>query len=292
MNRGDVLTRMGGEINLQEAVRSYDLGIAQVHVLPLDARPEFRWRLALGWMNRGITWQALGSDAAFFEEALHSFDTSIAVMRGHEDRPRLDYQRVLAAAMANRANLLVSTTPPLLHEAAQAARDAIERARFTEADDVLIAESGLKARHVLCRALANLLETPPVDLAAADAWIEEATDAVEESLKLSRLWESRGEDQFRSLLEQVFHFGTRIYRAFQPHFLAEFLLEGLTPAKPNVAVTEPIQKAVHEALDHAAMQIESEGLSHCTPARLDRLLDTLADLRGASEKLAELRASR
>jgi hypothetical protein len=90
-------------------------------------------------------------------------------------------------------------------------------------------------------------------------------------------------------LEEVFHFGTRIYRAFQPHFLAEFLLAGITPAEPNVSVTQPMQEAAGEALGHAAMQIKGEGLATFTPARLDRLLDTLADLQGAGEKLAELR---
>lgn len=289
MNRGDVLTRLGGTKNLEEAVRSYDLGIAHLHVLPLDAKPEFRWRLALGWMNRGISLQAMETEAAR-QDALRSFDTSIAVMRGHEGSPRSDYQRCLAAAWANRANVLLGLESAGLNDACKAARTAIQRSRATEAGDALMAESGIKARHALCRALAQLLETPPVDAAQADGWIEEATDAVEDSLSLARSWERRGHADFRPLLEELFHFGARIYRAFQPHFLADFLLDSITPAEQNVSVTEPMHAAAQEAITHAAMQIQSEGLAGLNPAKLDRLLETLADLKGAGETLAALRS--
>ena len=44
------------------------------------------------------------------------------------------------------------------------------------------AEIGLKARHAFCRAVALLLETPPVGTTRADDWIMRATDRVDEAM--------------------------------------------------------------------------------------------------------------
>jgi hypothetical protein len=58
MNRGDALTRLGGQDRLTEALRCYDIAISHLHQLPLQADPVFRWRLGVAWINRGHTEQA------------------------------------------------------------------------------------------------------------------------------------------------------------------------------------------------------------------------------------------
>ncbi|MDZ4289738.1 MAG: hypothetical protein U0984_17360 [Prosthecobacter sp.] len=270
MNRADALTQLGSEAQIREALRCYDLAIANLQGLPVNEEPLFRWRLAVAWLNRGIT-----SQAVVKQDALRCFDNVIALLTGREESLRPDDRRTLAAAWYNRANTLVNAEPPRLLEAREAAKSAIALTRSAEADDQQLAEAGLKARHVLCRALAGLLETPPVDHATAEIWIMEATDAVEEGL-------ARGHTHFRPLLEEMFHFGARIYRAFQPHFLAEFLIEGIGA---TATVTEAMREAAREAICQAAQQIRSEGLAGFNPVTMQRLLGTLAALNEAGERL-------
>ena len=83
-------------------------------------------------------------------------------------------------------------------------------------------------------------------------------------------------------LEDMFQFGARIYRAFQPHFLAEFLNEGR-----ESVFTEAMRQAAREALTQAALQIRGEGLSRLSADSMQRLLGTLAALVEAGQKLDE-----
>lgn len=275
MNRADALTRLGGPARIKEALRSYDIAIAHLHQLPLETEPLFRWRLSLAWMNRGITLQAF-EDVSSLELALRHFDTAIQVMQGYEYSPRADYQHVQAAAWMNRASTLMRLASPDWALAAASARRALHRCRASEDTDTTAAEIGIKARHTLCRALAHLLETPPVDAANADDWIHEATDAVEDMMRLTN-----HETRFIHLREEIFDFGCRIYRAFQPHFLAEFLDDGLSSAQSSTAM----KQAARESISLAALQIQHESRSGCTPARLDRLILTLQSLSETSIKL-------
>ena len=78
MNRGDALTRLGSAENLAEAVRSYDQALVLLRTLDLESNPLFRKRLALAWMNRGITLQEQGTPVSL-RAALESFDEAISV---------------------------------------------------------------------------------------------------------------------------------------------------------------------------------------------------------------------
>lgn len=277
MNRADALSRLGGPARIKEALRSYDIAIAHLHQLPLETEPLFRWRLSLAWMNRGITLQTI-DDEPSQQLALRHFDTALQVMQGHEDNPRPDYQQVQAAAWMNRANALLSQPLPDFLLAAASARRALLHCSIAEKADATATEISIKARHALCRSLAHLLEAPCVDPALADEWILEASDAVEDVMRLTN-----HDSRFMVLREELFHFGCRIYRAFQPHFLAEFLDEGLGSGQ----VSEAMAHAARESVAHAALQIQQESLSGYTPARLDRLILTLQSLSEASRKLRQ-----
>jgi hypothetical protein len=80
----------------------------------------------------------------------------------------------------------------------------------------------------------------------------------------------------------MFHFGARIYRAFQPHFLAEYLNEG-----HGSVFTEAMRRAARESLAQAAAQIQGEGLARFTPEKLQRLLGTLEALNDAGRRLIQ-----
>lgn len=276
MNRADALTRLGGQERLKEAMRCYDIAISHLHRLPLDADPAYRWRLSVAWMNRGITRQQMSGESSQLE-ALRSFDTALQCMMGHEATPRLDYQQVLAGAWMNRANALTQLSEPRWTDALDSARQAIRHSRTCEAQDRTAAEAGIKARHVLCRSLAHLLETPPVETRQADEWIHEATDAVEDVMHLTK-----DDAKFVTLREELFHFGCRIYRAFQPHFLAEFVNEEQAAGPMSEAMTQ----AARESLAQAAFHIQQENLAGYTPSRLDRLIETLRTLSEVGSRLA------
>lgn len=271
LNRAEALTRLGGESRLREAVRSCDLAIAHLHRLPLAAEPRYRWRLALAWVHRGLAWQQLGGAAAL-AQACASFTTALQTLdEGGEPGPPA-WRQVRAAAWLNRANTRLEQSPPRRHDALADARAAIAQTRLLAADDPHRDEIALKARHVLGRCLAGLLETPPVDPTLADEWILEAGDAAEAALA-----EVGVRPELRALADELFHFGCRIYRAFQPHFLADYLGDALAAGD----VSPARQAAVHEALDQAAAQLQHEGLSALTSGRLHRLARTLADLQAA-----------
>ncbi len=289
MNRADALTRLGGEERCMEALRSYDVAIAHLHRLPVAMEESRRWRMGVAWVNRGITLKAFGDEKRTVE-ALNCFDCARQILREHLDSSRLDYQHVLASAWMNRAAVLAASAEAgKLVEACEAARAALNHSRPLEQTDGVMAEVGIKARHALCRSLAFLLEAPEVDRKAADGWIFEATDAVEEVLKLAASWQGNGAVVHRAVLQELFHFGCRIYRAFQPHFLAEFLMEGMEHPERS----ESMIAAGQEAIQQAAAQIRAEGILPVSqsPEHLDRLLQTLSSLADAAQRLAEAKPS-
>ncbi|SKA91879.1 hypothetical protein SAMN02745166_01805 [Prosthecobacter debontii] len=274
MNRGDALTRLGGQDHLTEALRCYDIAISHLHQLPLEADPAFRWRLGVAWINRGHTEQA-GASQGSLQRALSCFENALRVMRGHETSPRLDYQQVMAAAWTNHAAALLQIQEQDVL-ALNSARRAIQHSQSCEHEPSL-QETGIRARHALCRAIANLLESPSDKNAdTAEAWIHEATDAVEDVMRLTQAAPSR-----HPLREEIFLFGCRIYRAFQPHFLAEFLDEGLASG----TLSEAMKTSARASLTQAAAQIQNENLASLNPEKLDRLIQTLQALSETSQKL-------
>lgn len=281
LNRGDVLTRLGGPERLKKALASYDQALAHLHKLPMQADPRYLWRLALAWVNRGMTLQKL-ADPALEGVALRHFDTALQVMQGHEASERPDYQQVQAVAWMNRAIALLAQSEPTLEMAelaAGSARRALHYSALCAAGDSAAFEVQLGARHALCRALAYLLESPRASDQAdrAESWIHEATDAVETVLGLTR-----DDEQYQPLRDELFHFGCRIYRAFQPHFLAGYLEEGFDlAARPSVAM----RSAADEAIQQALAQMKNEGLASLHDGKLAPLLHTLRELHQTGRKL-------
>jgi hypothetical protein len=234
MNRADALTRLGGAGHLDAAVAAYDEALAALDDLPLDAFPLFRRRFAVAWQNRGLAVERRGG-AGDRDEAARSFDAAIATLSVPGADAIDDRDVLLAVAWTNRARLhAASDTPNEAEYARLAAHTAIALARGSEHSDELAAEAALNARHVLCRAMARVIEALPDGAAPADE-LAETTDAVDEGMALARYWERRGVDRFRPVAFDLFRFGVRVYHARQPQFLNEFLLENLDPAASSGA---------------------------------------------------------
>jgi hypothetical protein len=289
MNRADALTRLGTTENLADAVRSYDMALTLLRTLDLEANPLFGKRLALAWMNRGITLQEQGTLGSL-RAALASFDEAIAVLGDPSVLERAEGRPMLACALTNRGNVLLRITPPAPALARESTEQALALIAGTEEQEILVAETGLKARHVLCRAIASQLADRTATTTSGDL-IAAATDVVDDGMKLARLWEARGERRFRDLAGDLFRFGARAYQVHQPHFLTEFLLENLDPAQSHDAF--PADRRMHavadEAIARAVAEIQRAGFGSLNTPHFDRFLETLRRLRITQTRLDELR---
>jgi hypothetical protein len=289
MNRGDALTRLGSTENLAEAVRSYDHALALLRTLDLESNPLFRKRLALAWMNRGITLQEQGTLASL-RGALESFGKAIAVLRDPLALECAENRPILACALTNYGNALLRLTPPAPALARKSAEQALALIAGTEEQEIVAAETGLKARHILCGAIAAQLADRTTTIAPEDL-VAAATDVVDDGMKLARHWETRGERRFRDLAGELFRFGARAYQMHQPQFLTEFLLENLDPCESHGAL--PVDPKMHtaagEAIARAFAEIQRDGFRSLNTPHFDRFLKTLRQLWTTQTRLDDLR---
>jgi hypothetical protein len=287
LNRADALGRLEEEASWAQAMESYDEALRLLRHLPLREDPLYPRRLAIAWINCGCLGQRMGL-AATHPDALGCFREALAVLKEPAAAPIADRVLLRAGALANLAAALLDSSDSSAMDARQAAKEALGLVKKEEENDVIAAETSLKARHALCRAIAAEShdgKSIPPEL------IAEATDAVDEGLALARHWERRGEHGFRGLVENLFRFGCRIYQTCRPHFLTEFILESLDLEK--TAGVPPLNQEMHEAavaaLWSALKEIQRGAFESLATPRLARLLENLRELRVTEERLDHLR---
>jgi tetratricopeptide (TPR) repeat protein len=229
INRGDALTRLGSIPELEEAERSYKQGLELVEDVPLGLDASVPRRIAIAWLNRGLCLQRQLTDRTR-AEALDCFDRCRQLLESAAAAGISDRACLLAAAWTNRGNTLLDAPVCMAYEARAAAVRAIAsllQDRSAPGDDPQPdsrLEVALKARHVLCRAIARLICKQNREPSVADL-VAEATDAVESGLKLRA--DASDCAHLSQLKNDLFRFGARVYRSYQPQFLSEFLLEFL-----------------------------------------------------------------
>jgi hypothetical protein len=235
LNRGDALTRLGGEDDLAAALAAFDEALRLLDGLPLDDDPRVRRRVAIAWHNRGLALHAQGGARSV--DARQSFERAQRLLEDPRAAVIPDRALLLATAWTNLANAWLGDESV---DAIYRAKEGAERA-MTIVDpsavhtDLAAAEVAIKARHVLCQAIALLLAETPVDDEATRRHVDAATDAVDDGLAIARQWEQQGVDRFRALAYDLVRFGARVYRLYQPQFLSEFVLENLDPAQSSGA---------------------------------------------------------
>ncbi|MBL9168886.1 MAG: hypothetical protein JNN07_14195 [Verrucomicrobiales bacterium] len=287
MNRGDALTRLGGTNNLELALTAYDEALGVMLSFPPQAAAAFRQRTAIAWMNRGITLQAFATEDAQ-REAIDCFEQADACLEGLAETG--DSAQIRAAVSMNHANALLQSGIPNPTQACKSARKAISYSHGAERQHLRSAEVGLKARYILCQALTCLIGEHP-DGATRDPLFAEATDAVDEGMELIRHWTASGSPLSRTIANDLFRFGARVYQAYQPHFLTEFLLETLEP-QPSPAASEPnpeMHLTAVEAIWQELRKVSRNGFKMVSKPEFDSLLDQLRLLRVADERLTKLR---
>ncbi|WP_395748057.1 hypothetical protein [Prosthecobacter sp.] len=287
MNRGDVLTRLGKPEDLSAAIQSFDEAIFHLLRLPLDADPQYRSRLALAWMNRSLALRAQATPESL-NEAMLSLDRAKTVLEESVTSERPLNISMLATLLLNRAAVLLELSPSRPLESLEVAQAALNLSQPTEHQVLQAAEISLKARHIFCRAVAVLLETPPVDTTRADDWIMQATDKVDEAMHLTASWERHaGASHFRGLRQELFRYGCHLLLAYQPHFMAEFLLDVLDPEQgsPLLAREDELYQVGLESLDLAASELRRRGPLDLGLQKMDRLIEVLESLSHAAERI-------
>ena len=254
LNRGDALNRLGESA---AALDSYDEGIDLLRALPFEDDPRFPRRLAIACQNRGLILQTRGE----VDEAAAAFTDARTTLEEPYSRLIHDRASLLAAVWMNLANAHASqATAESGILARDAALEAIALVTESEATLQEAADIGLRARHVLCRLLAEHLSSVEPGDATVRAAVDEATDAVDDGLDLVRRWERRGATRFRAIASDLFRFGVRVYGAYQPQFVEEFLADNIDPAQSSVDyVNSPeIRFAVEEARAMTAARARGE----------------------------------
>ena len=217
LNRGDALKHRGDPESIAEAIRSYDAGIAAMEPLALDSDPRFPRRLAIGHQNRGLLHLSQGR----VDAAISDLHKGIGVLERSESATIEDRHYLLAAAWLNVATARAAAPDGDSQLAARhAAHRAVDLAAALEDSHAQFADVGLRARHVICRTLIDRLSG-----AAPLHDVHEATDAVDDGLRVARAWAQRGHSEFAALADDLFRFGERVYAAYQPQHLQEFINE-------------------------------------------------------------------
>ena len=248
LNRAEALMQSGDATRVADALRSYDEGIALLRRLPLGEDPRYARRFALAHQNRALVLMVL--DRSHIHEAIVAFRSALAVLDLDEAAAVPDREYLQAAIWLNLANAqLFDSSDAGVIAVRRAAHNALSLVSALEAEDADAAEVGMKARLVMCHVLASRLSAPEGGRARAED-VHDATDAVDEGLGLARRWEQQGVDRFRGLASDLFRFGARVYAAYQPQFLEEFVTEMLDPAESSSAFVEsPEMRAAAEEAD-------------------------------------------
>jgi tetratricopeptide (TPR) repeat protein len=250
LNRADVLMRPGNSEQIRLALCAYDEAIALLRGLPLHEDSRFSRRLAIAHQNRGLALQRDSISA--IPAAIEEIARAIKILEHEHAAQITDRLYLLAAVWMNLANASLAEESTQGERLAQeAARRAATLVADLETDDVHTAEVGMKARHVLCQAIAQRLsQIPDMDGRIPDA-VHEATDAADTGLALARRWEKNGVDRFRYIARDLFLFGMRVYAKYQPQFLAEFVSENMDPAQSsfNYVESEEMRSAARGACE-------------------------------------------
>ena len=243
LNRGDALGRQG---HVDEAIRSYDAGLAALQTLPLDTDPRFPRRLAIGHQNRGLLQLSQGR----VEAAITDLHTAIGVLERPDSATIDDRRYLLAAAWLNVATARATGSDPDAHLAARhGALRAVDLVAGAENSNAQYAAIGLRARHVICRTMIDTVSRAAERGLALPHDVHETTDAIDDGLRVAREWERQGDPQFRQLACDLLRFGARVYAIHQPQHLGEFISENVDPAlsSHDYVSSDEIRSAVEEA---------------------------------------------
>lgn len=266
INRSDALRQLGDARLLPEAIRSLDRGIEAMGYVHLEGDPMFAERLILAWINRGT---ACG-DAGQNEEALAGFAKAEEALETWGRDTTTTRRFMNAMLFVNRSRLLLEAGR--VEDGWREAAAGVELLRSLEPGDGLVAQTGVRARGVLCRALALLVEQPGGG-ERPDDWIAAATDAAEEALAIVKRTAT-----YDPGVSDLVRYGARIYRICQPQFLAEFIREWLAvdgPLANDARLRDEMQGVMQLARAEAEIRLRAAPHDDAVAQRELRILKAL-----------------
>ena len=205
----------------------YDEGIALLHDLPFVEDPRYPRRLVIAHQNRGLALQTQGD--AGVGAAVMAFTNALGVLGSEHASAIPDRNHLEAVVCVNLASAHAArATDGSSAQAREAASRAISIVKEAEQQDEHAAEVGLKARHVLCHAMARHLS------ATSDGRTMTMSTRRLTSWTRGWVWSAGGSRRaspaFRAIAYDLFRFGARVYAIYQPQFLDEFVRDNLDPS--------------------------------------------------------------
>jgi tetratricopeptide (TPR) repeat protein len=286
MNRGNALQKLSDPAKIRRAVEAYDQAINLVTLLDHRGDEALTNSLGSAWLNRSHALQRIKEIKA----ATDSIEQAISLLSALPYHEGLGYRLNLAGAQVNLAHLLLeSAVDDHCLRAHTAATTALQLTAQHELVRAGFAELGLKARRILCEVTGRWL-VESGDIERRKDLVARTGDVVDDGLSLARRWEAIGESQFRPLALRLFRFGTAYYRRYQPHFLADFILENIDAQHTSDAFVE---NSEFMTIANEALQLTRQELRTGYPVLMDapdtkRRLQTLHGIDDALLRLGHL----
>ncbi|NJM38366.1 MAG: hypothetical protein HC845_11190 [Akkermansiaceae bacterium] len=241
--------------------------------VPLDRNPSYVNRLILAWINRAT----LSAEMQQPAEAEISFSNAAQLLISWGETTTPDRAFIASMFHTNRARFQLDQENPIAGW--KDVHIAVNFLKNLPPSDA-VTEASIKARGILCRALAMLLDEPGGIQLEKD-WIATATDLNEEALGMAR-----SSNDHSPWIADLVRYGAKIYRVCQPHFLGEYLKEWLAPGSPLAENTFLIQEMQHE------LQLAKANVEQITRQRLNdtpfvrKAIQTIQSLQLAERELA------
>lgn len=292
MNRGDALGRIGGVENWEEKLRSNHRAAELLRDFPLGENPAYRTRAALCAMNQAdacleLT-KRLGQNRS--EEVIVYYQTAIVTLREGAARGAEESRRVLAVALSNlaRARLVLGLPDNVVPEAeVREALSLLDQGALDSLDPELVGLA-LTARATLCQILVRSDDAPP-------RW-SEVSELAEEGLHQARRFIANSGEQrsVDSIMTELFRSGAVAYLHGQPHFLVEYLLDYLDPAKESAFLVSHLNchEIAVETLWTGSAQIQGNGFLGMGTEEYERNQELQTRWYECRERLAHIRGTR
>lgn len=274
MNRGGANERLGGEAGRAEARRSLEQAISVLEPW-IEAHWAARRNLASAWTNLGRLQLEAGAKA----EAVSAQERAATLLAPLADRADLEAERAAILLNLGQARSAAGDRAG----AEEAAKTALAGAREGETRDPAIAETALRARHLLCVTTAETLANAAPETRAA--LIEETDDLVEEGLSLAQAWQERGIG-LAGADSRLFAFGSWLHRTWQPERLAPFLLAHLKDGD------EERTRIAWAEISWVRQQLVQRSFAGLVNGDTERVVARLAELREVEERLRALAVAR
>lgn len=278
MNRADTLARIDSEASRAAALKAYVKAIEIARELPLDERASFRILLA----SCSISLGNLNQRQCALSEAMRAYDDALAALGSLPESGHRMARHHAATAWTNRGEALLQAGPCNAPEqAVHSAKMALGHLRGREIGGATNVKLGLRALWVMARGLEGLVGPKTPDFVDQ---VAEVTDIAERGMELALAGRECAPEICDPFFVWFYTLGSRVYGRYQPHFLSEFLDEGLQRWKiqGNAAIEAKLRLIARRDSIAALKRLRFERMLVDGTRHAELLLSTVCDLSAAA----------